>query len=289
MSKEKRPIIIKKIKKAGHAAHGGAWKVAYADFVTAMMAFFLLLWLLSSVPTKNLSGVADYFTPTIGIRDLKGMGYDPGNSPEETNSKKFNNGNPAILFGAATSGSVVKLPETAQDNQEQNDAKNFSSIEKDLYKAIYDNPDFREFKQNIKMDNTTEGLRIQILDQERKPMFIIGTDILQPYTKKLLSALAKYIQYMPNYLSITGHTSTDQNSSIDNWELSAKRANAARKFLIDGRISQEQIAKIIGKADQEPFDLNNLESVRNVRISLILLKNSLVPFQKKSIPPDVEK
>jgi chemotaxis protein MotB len=284
----KPSIIIKKIKKSSPGHHGGAWKVAYADFVTAMMAFFLLLWLLSTQPTKKLLGIANYFTPTIGLRDQQGIGFEAGTTANDKDTSKHTKGNDAIIYGSEYKGTVVKVPETALKNLEKIDAKNFSSIAHDLYKAVHDNPETQNMQNSIKIDETPEGLRIQLLDQDKRPMFIPGTYDLQPYTKTILKLIAKFIRFMPNYVAVSGHTSKDKipnPNSLDNWELSAKRANVARKFLVDeASIDTEQIERIIGKADQEPLDEAHPDSPNNIRISLMLMRNTIVPFQKQAAP-----
>ncbi len=290
MSKDKPSIVIKRIKKAGHGGgHGGAWKVAYADFVTAMMAFFLLLWLLQSQPVENLSGIADYFTPSVGLRDLKGSGFrDSSNESTEKNVLSSNRpDNQSIIYGSEYKGSIVKTPETSLSNEEKVEAKNFAAVAKDLYKAIHDNPETQNLAQAVQIDETPEGLRIQIMDQDQRPMFIVGTFILQPYTKKILTMIAKYVKFIPNYVAISGHTSHDLIPSpniIDNFELSAKRANATRKFFEDGLLEPGQIERVVGKADQEPLDKENPNSYANIRIAITLLRNSIVPYQKQAAP-----
>ena len=284
----KPTIVIKKIKKAAHGAHGGAWKVAYADFVTAMMAFFLLLWLLSSVSTEKLTGIADYFTPTVGLRDEMGIGFNGGTSVDTIEGTKKNvAASKSIIEGSPTVGPVIKnLDGIDKQLDDASDAKNFTNLQNDLYKAIHNNPELKEFKDNIIVDDTPEGLRIQITDKENRPMFFPGTSDLQDYTKKVLTIIAKYIKFLPNYLAINGHTATDKTLTYDNWALSASRANAARKFFVDGLLDPEQISRITGKADQEPLDAHNPSATKNMRISLILLKNTIMPFQKQSAPEE---
>jgi chemotaxis protein MotB len=282
-----KPIIIKKIKKGGHGGHhGGAWKVAYADFVTAMMAFFLLLWLLSSVPQEKLKSLAEFFTPTIGIRDQMGIGFEGGSAPNAPKGVKDNAKiAPAIVFGAPSPGPIVKVPDSIKNPVVEQDTKNFTSMQHDLYKAINENPELKEFSESIIIDQTPEGLRIQLLDQDKRPMFLPGTSTLQPYTKKILEIVAKFIRYLPNYISIDGHTAKDHNpGTYDNWELSSQRANSARKFLVDGNIDPEQILRIVGKSDQEPFDVKDPYAPRNMRMGIILLRNSILPYQKQIAP-----
>jgi chemotaxis protein MotB len=286
MAKELAPII-KKIKKAGHGHHGGAWKVAYADFVTAMMAFFLLLWLLSSVPSKNLQGVADFFTPTIGLKDQQGIGSMGGASPVEEGAKRGEWTNNAIVYGAPPSGPVVKMTATTLQIKETVEAKNFTQLEHDLYKAIHENPELQQFKENILIEQTPEGLRIQIMDSANRPMFEASNAKLLPHMKKILSYLAELIRYMPNYISISGHTNSyryDPKASYGPWELSADRANSARLFLIQSNLDPEQVTKIVARADQEPIDPKKPDEARNMRISIILLRDAVLPDQKQSVP-----
>jgi chemotaxis protein MotB len=283
-------IVIKRIKKGGHGHHGGAWKVAYADFVTAMMAFFLLLWLLSSQPQEKKVGIANYFTPSVGLRDMQGIGFEASIGAGNVNTSQNTKGNDAIIYGSDYKGAIVKVPETADHNNEKIDANNFSSVSKDLYKAIHENPDNQNILNSLKIDETPEGLRIQLLDQDKRPMFIPGTYTLQDYTKKILILIAKYIKFLPNYVVISGYTSKDLipiAGTMDNFELSAKRANAARHFLVDGWLDSEQIERIVGKADQEPLYPDHPDDVSNIRLSLTLLRSSLFPFQKQAAPTDM--
>lgn len=280
-------IIIKKVKKGGHGHHGGAWKVAYADFVTAMMAFFLLLWLLSSAPQKTLEGIADFFTPTVGLKDAQGVGVKGGQSPVKEGKKKSDSSDQKLVFSTTTQGAIVKDPERRVDAPEENDAQNFSKIEHDLYKAIEKSPEFHEFKDSIVIEQTPEGLKIQLLDQQQKPMFVPGTSQLQDYTQVILTKIAKIIRFLPNYISIAGHTNSDRFTDIkqDNWELSSDRSNVTRRFLVDSKlIDYDQIVRVIGKADQEPFDLQHPESERNMRIEMMLIRQSILPLQKTSAP-----
>jgi chemotaxis protein MotB len=257
-----------------------------------MMAFFLLLWLLQSQPVENLSGIADYFTPTVGLRDLKGSGFKAANNEEKDENvlSSMRPDNQSIIYGSEYKGSIVKTPENSLSNEEKMEAKNFTAVAKDLYKAIHDNPETSNLVDSVVIDETPEGLRIQIMDKDQRPMFIIGTFILQPYTKKILTLIAKQIKFIPNYIAIAGHTSRDliaNPSALDNFELSAKRANVTRKFLEDGLLEIGQIERVVGKADQEPFDKENPNSYANIRIAITLLRNSIVPYQKQAAPENI--
>lgn len=281
-------IIIKKIKKGhGGGHHGGAWKIAYADFVTAMMAFFLLLWLISSLSDTELRALSEYFTPTTGLLGQMGIGFKGGTQTAKEGVKTTEKSSASIVLGAPSRGAVVPLDQTVNSRMKEADLKNFSSIEKDLYKAIHENPELKEFTENIIIEQTPEGLRIQILDNDKRSMFKKGSDELLPHTKRILTHIAKLIKYMPNYLSIDGHTNSVADVNGENWTLSALRAESTRKFLINGNLEAEQIYRIVGKGDQDPINKEQLESPMNMRVSIILLKNALVPYQKRAIPENI--
>lgn len=281
-------IIIKKIKKGGHGHHGGAWKIAYADFVTAMMAFFLLLWLLSTSSKESLRALSEYFTPTIGLTGQMGIGFQGGTQATDPGTGKKNKSSQSIMLGAPTAGAIVAVPESVKNPDDKIDEKNFTSMQNDLYKAVHENPELKEFSENILISQTPEGLKIELLDDDKRSMFEPGSDVLLAYTEKILVIIAKYIKYLPNYLSIDGHTNSVASKDGENWMLSAKRAESARKFLVNGNIDKDQVFRIVGKGDQEPKDKDNLASPTNMRISMVLLKNSIVPFPKRSLPDNIQ-
>ena len=158
-------------------------------------------------------------------------------------------------------------------------------MQNDLYKAIYENPELKEFSESILISQTPEGLKIELLDNEKRSMFEPGTSNLMPYTKEILSLIAKYVKYLPNYLSIDGHTNSIVFTGSENWQLSADRSEVTRKYLVDSNsIDPEQIYRIVGHGDQDPKDKKNLASPSNMRISMILLKNSIVPYPKMPLP-----
>ncbi|MDF2964866.1 MAG: motB [Rickettsiaceae bacterium] len=291
MSDNKSTIIIKKVKKGGHGGHhGGAWKVAYADFVTAMMAFFLLLWLLSSASEKTLQGLADYFTPTVGLKDQMGVGVKGGSNPNfKDGISASSKGSDALVYGAPHGGATPQAPQ-ATSIIDMQDEENFSSILKDLKEEVQKDKTLNELADNILVDMTPEGLRIQIVDDADKPMFKPGTNELQPYMKKILALVGKIVRILPNYVSISGHTRKEpkdkQTPESDQlkWVLSAMRANSVREYLADGHINPEQILRIVGKADFEPLDPADPENIRNIRTSIVLLKTSLLSTQKQMVP-----
>lgn len=287
---EKSTIIIKKIKKASHGHHGGAWKVAYADFVTAMMAFFLLLWLLSISPKKVLTGIAEYFTPTVGFDQSSGAGIGGGTNPSiENGQQTIVTGSPAIIYGAPLSGDYTQAPKSKSliDTKDNDD---FSSVLKNLENSLQNDKVLSDFAKNVIIDMTPEGLRIQIVDDKQRAMFVPGTSILEPYTKKILDALSKIIKPQPNYLSIAGHTRTEsKENSKEAWTLSAMRAEEVRKYLTtQNGISDNQVHKIVGFADNDPLDPKNLDNVKNIRVSITLIKSSLLGHRERAMPTNKE-
>lgn len=285
---EKRPIIIKKIIADGHGGHhGGAWKVAYADFVTAMMAFFLLLWLLNAVPSEKLSGIAQYFEPTVGLSGQKGVGFQGGKAKNENGISNFDM-NRGVRYGVISTGEIVQNPQKGtQITTEEEENQMFAFVEGELNKSLKSDPSTSAVADSVEMVNTPEGLVITIKDQDKYPMFVPGSAELQPYAKAVLGKLVKLIQYSPNYISIDGHTDTDNshlNKDYSNWELSADRANNARRFMISQGMAVEQVRRVVAHADTEPVDANNPYSAQNRRIAIILLRNSVMPFTKVSLP-----
>lgn len=283
---KKAPIIIKKIKKGGHGHHGGAWKVAYADFVTAMMAFFLLLWLLSSAPQETLKGISDYFTPTVGLKDGQGIGFDGGTNQEDAGIAKAESApSPSVIFGSTKTGPVVKNEdETVED--EEAEQQRLIKVEDQIKENLSKSADLREFQDNIKIEMTPEGLRIQIIDTDKRPMFKPGSAIMEDHMKIILKGISAFIKSVPNYSSITGHTDSDwgKNTNYSNWEISMERANVSRRFMIENEFQKERVAWVVGKADREPLVPEDPNDPSNRRISIMLLKRSALPKHLQTTP-----
>lgn len=276
---KKQPIVIKKIKKGGHGHHGGAWKVAYADFVTAMMAFFLLLWLLSQTTQVIREGISDYFRNPTGIQGPGGAsrsviklggaleiakGEKNKKQPEEDKSKR-----------------VIVV------NKKDDDKKRLDDLLVELQKAVDKSQALKPFKDQLLLDITPQGLRIQIVDKENRPMFALGGTRLKPYTKKILRDLAKIINTVPNSIAISGHTDAkpfpknyyreyyDEDYAgkvkYTNWELSADRANAARRELVRWGTKPEKITRVVGLASSVLFDKQKPRNPVNRRIAIVVL------------------
>ncbi|MCC6914278.1 MAG: flagellar motor protein MotB [Rhodospirillaceae bacterium] len=285
--KDGAPIIIKRIKKGGHGHHGGAWKVAYADFVTAMMAFFLLLWLLNAVTEQQLNGVADYFTPIAASTRESGAGGMLGGQAIGEGASQSQTGSTAAVVlpppSIGSGGSDLTDPaesarvdeEAIKAAQEAKEQKEFEQVQNQLKQQISGVPDLAPLAASLMVDNTPEGVRIQLMDQDKVDMFEPGSANMYQRSKDLLKQVAQVIRKMPNKVSITGHT--DPSTAVDpsgytNWELSSDRALATRRVLLEGGIDDRQIGKVVGVADREPLDRAQLRSPRNRRVSIVLLR-----------------
>jgi chemotaxis protein MotB len=287
----KRPIIIIKRVVGGHGGHhGGAWKVAYADFVTAMMAFFLLLWLLNSVTSDKLRGIAQYFEPTVGIYGSKGIGFEGGQVMRSKGASSSDK-TMGVVYGVASTGNLISSPERGNKvKNEDTENEQFSMVEGELKKTMAMDKTMAQMQDSVEFEITPEGLEISLTDQDRYPMFKAGSVEIQTYTKNILAKIANLIKYTPNYISISGHTDSDTSTDkldYTNWELSADRANTARRFLIENGVSPDHFSRVVGRADTDPIDINNPYSPRNRRIKIVLLRDSLVPYSKVSAPQEL--
>lgn len=286
--KDEQPIIIvkKKINAGGH--HGGAWKVAYADFVTAMMAFFMVMWLSATMPQEQLGGMAEYFkNPSV----LEGLSVSTvpgsmgpggaGDAPVQIfDAVKPPDGDPGDgkTEDPAEGGATPMTEEQIEAEAKEIEKRKLEDLKEQLEEAIDQSASLAAFKEQLLLDITPEGLRIQIVDQQNRPMFDSGSFRLQSYTINILNELAPYLQGVPNRLSVTGHTDTTPFGGTDagytNWELSADRANAARRALVSGGVSMEKMARVVGVSDSVLFDKENPTNPINRRISIIVMNKA---------------
>lgn len=290
MADKNQTIIIKKIKKGGHGHHGGAWKVAYADFVTAMMAFFLLLWLLTATPAEQLEGLSDYFSPTLGVQGKMGIGFSGGKSPNTEGWSAGDWASLGLIFGAPPSGPIIKLPDSKNNKADDNDPSSFEKVKDNVEKAVQGDQGLSKFRDSIHVETTIDGININITDKIGRPMFEGGSDKLEPHTKRILAKIANIVGSVPNYIQVVGHTRSGfktDNKDYTAWELSTDRANAARRFLIEAGVSENQIARVVGKADNDPIDPENRDSDENSRVAVTLLRNSMIAYHKQAAPEDV--
>jgi chemotaxis protein MotB len=283
-------VVIKRIKKGGHAGHhGGAWKVAYADFVTAMMAFFLLMWLINTTTPEQKRGIADYFAPqsiaqTVsgsgGVLGGKVMGEDDAHaggaqsvmqkqSPPAPSSATKGLANGENQGGANSSSSSASdaNAHSAQDGD-------FAHAAEAIHQAIQDNPDIANLSHQVITENTPQGLRVQLVDQDGRPMFQQGSTDPMPYTRKLLAAVGGVIASLPNRVSISGHTSGNDAATGNGWELSTGRANQARALLQTGGLASDRIYEVAGKAGSEPLLPEDPNASANRRLSILLMREA---------------
>ncbi|MCX7627652.1 MAG: flagellar motor protein MotB [Methylophilaceae bacterium] len=269
-----QPIIVKKIKKGGHGHHGGAWKIAYADFVTAMMAFFLLMWLLGSTTKEQKQAISDFFnnpSPIAGPGGASTSMIKVGGGKDVTYSE-----------GDTKRGSNPdEIPKKTEETQPEvgkitlDDKQRLLELKKELEQAIDASEALKPFKDQLLLEITKEGLRIQIIDKENRPMFNIGSSVLQPYAVAILREIGKVINNVPNRISLSGHTDATPYSKFSgtytNWELSADRANASRRALVEGGMSDDKVARVVGLSSAVLFDKANPTNPINRRISIIVL------------------
>ena len=305
MSGDQRPIIVvKRRKKGGHAHHGGAWKVAYADFVTAMMAFFLVMWLVTAVSKDQRAAIFDYFKnpsmepgkssmPAPGQMGPGGASTSPINlgggldamrsrispvkdmgatsAPIPTRSDQDKDGARTTTIGTEEK---KKLEEQAAQAQREAEHKSLESLMEELKQAVEKSQALEPYKDQLLLDITPEGVRIQIIDAQNRPMFDTGSARLRDYTSAILHELAKYLETVSNRISLTGHTDAKPypgNGGYSNWELSADRANAARRALVLGGLPDEKIARVVGLGSSVLFNKAEPESPINRRISIVVM------------------
>ena len=286
---KKRPIIIKKIKKvSGHGHHGGAWKVAYADFVTAMMAFFLLLWLISTSSKDTLAGLAEYFTPTEGIKDSQGIGFKGGKSDDDLGTMKNKLSAPGLVSGRTPTGVAPDNPENQSQVQGDQEANLFKQGATALEQKFTHDTALQQFRDNVSAQQTPDGLQIDIMDSDKYSMFDRGTARLTTQGRLILGAMVPIVKKMPNFITITGHTDASPaetgQAEYTNWELSADRAQTVRRFLLDSGLEQERTQKVIGMADRQLYTPQDPRGPKNRRVALVLLKGSHILIPDAALP-----
>ncbi len=271
-----RPIVIKKSKKRGHDHHGGSWKVAFADFATAMMAFFLLLWLMGNTDKEQKQAISGYFvdpTSSVVSPGAKNIPIGEGGA----NSAVIELNAPEVIDPGEEQ--ELKMDEkTVDEIAEEREKKRLEELKLQLEELVDTSAAFAEFKEQVLIDITPSGLRIQIVDKDGRPMFDSGSKELKVYSRKILYGLADVLKKVPNKLSITGHTDATPFGGRDdygNWELSSDRANSARRSLIRGGIDATKVARVEGFADSVLFDLNDPQNPINRRIAIIVLKQNI--------------
>jgi chemotaxis protein MotB len=269
-----RPIIVKRIKKGGGGHHGGAWKIAYADFVTAMMAFFLLMWLLGSTAKGDLNGIAEYFKTPLKVAMAGGSGSGDANTVLPGGGKDLTRQEGQLRKGENDITSKRSVRAAAAELEKAERAR-LDELKKKIEVAIDKSPTLKQFKNQLLIDITTEGLRIQIVDEKNRPMFALASAQLQPYTREILKEIGKTLNDVPNKISLSGHTDATPYSSgekgYSNWELSADRANASRRELISGGMDESKVLRVVGLSSAVLLDKEDPFNPINRRISIIVM------------------
>ncbi len=274
-SKKLQPIIIKRVKKGGHAAHGGAWKIAYADFVTAMMAFFLLMWLLGSTTEGDKKGIADYFGSPLKISMGGGSGSGDSSSVVKGGGTDLTRTSGQVKAGDVEAQRRSLQLKALKADQRRAEASRLEALKQKVEQALATNPKLESLKSQIQLEMTRDGLRIQIVDEQNRPMFDSGSAIVKPYMRELLREIGSVLAEVPNRLTLEGHTDAQLfgtgERGYSNWELSSDRANASRRELGAGGLPEDRVLLVQGLASSLPFDRSDPSSPANRRISVIVM------------------
>jgi chemotaxis protein MotB len=269
--KAKSTIVIKRIKKGGHGGHhGGAWKIAYADFVTAMMAFFLLMWLLGSTTKGDLKGIADYFQSPLQVALSGGSG-----AGDATTLIQGGGADLTRDVGQIKRGDNAHISRRTQLAMMRAESKKMMQLDEKIEAALEADPKFNEFRDQVRIDITPDGLRIQIIDDFKRPMFDMGGTLVKDYLRDILRQIGAVLDGVDSHITISGHTDSAPYAGgqrgYSNWELSTERANASRRELISGGMGPAKVLRVIGLADSMPLVQDDPRSPLNRRISILVL------------------
>ena len=274
-SKKLQPIIIKRIKKSGHGAHGGAWKIAYADFVTAMMAFFLLMWLLGSTTEGDKKGISDFFASPLKVSLAGGSGSGDSAHVLKGGGQDLSRTEGQVKKGE-TEGkrSTINLLAMKAEQRAAERAR-LEELKQKVQDVLAANPRLALMQSQIRLDMTPEGLRIQIVDADNRPMFDSGSSIVKPYMRELLQIIGEVLAEVPNRLTLEGHTDAQPfgrgERGYSNWELSSDRANSSRRELLAGGLPDTRVLRVQGLASSRPLEDTDPASPTNRRISIIVM------------------
>ncbi|WP_019939062.1 flagellar motor protein MotB [Bordetella sp. FB-8] len=267
-------VVIRRKKSGGGGHHGGSWKIAYADFVTAMMAFFLVMWLISIVPKEELKGIAEYFRMPLRVALTGGP-----NQSAETSAIPGGGKDPTKSDGDVrkSDGTRIEVPPNPSTESDRRDRRRLENLRRHLVQAMESNPVLNKFRPQLLVDVTTEGLRIQIVDSKNRPMFALGSAEVEPYMRDILRQLAPLLNEVPNKISISGHTDSTpyagDQAGYSNWELSSDRANASRQELVAAGMDPNKIIRVQGLASSMSLVKDDPAAAINRRISLVLLNS----------------
>ena len=274
--KKHQAIIVKRIKKVSGGHHGGAWKIAYADFVTAMMAFFLLMWLLGSTTKGEQQGIADYFSTPLKVALQGGTGSGDASSVVSGGGKDLTRTAGAKARGDIDAPKKTYNLQALRAELERQEGEKLAALQAKVEGVISNNPKLSEFRSQIRIDMTSEGLRIQIVDDLNRPMFDSGSAHVKDYMRDILQEMGRVLNEVDNRVSLSGHTDTAPYGNgvkgYSNWELSADRANASRRELLAGGLVEDKIVRVLGLAASVPIDNQDPAAAVNRRIAIIVMK-----------------
>ena len=274
--KKRQPIIVKRIKKGGHAAHGGAWKIAYADFVTAMMAFFLLMWLLGSTAKGDLQGIADYFNSPLKVAMAGGDGAGSSSSIIPGGGNDLSKVHGQVRRSDSTQNKRTRMTaEQMRAEMARQDEARIKALQAKIDAVITANTLLNEYKSQIRMDVTPDGLQIQLVDSQNRPMFDSGSALVKPYMRDILRGIGSSLIEVENRISLAGHTDavpySNSERGYSNWELSADRANASRRELVAAGMPDAKLARVVGLAASDLLEPDNPKAPANRRITITVL------------------
>jgi len=275
-AKKLQPIIIKRVKKGGHAVHAGAWKIAYADFVTAMMAFFLLMWLLGSTSEGDKKGLSDYFSSPLKVAMMGGSGAGASNSviqgggtdlTKTSGQNRASDPNDPIARRATTDAMKAELA--------RQEARKLAALSDKISSLIANNPKLAEYKAQIRLEITPDGLQIQIVDDQSRPMFDVGSALVKVYMRDILREIGSALGGVQYKISLDGHTDASPYGSgergYSNWELSSDRANASRRELVAAGMPDDRLARVTGMASSSLLEPDQPFAAVNRRISILVM------------------
>ena len=288
--KKLQPIIIKRVKKGGHAVHGGAWKIAYADFVTAMMAFFLLMWLLGSTAKGELQGIAAYFASPLKVAMTGGDGAGNSSSVIPGGGNDLSKVHGQVRRSDVEEAKQRRMSiDAARAERAKQDQERIKALEAKIDALITENPRLNEYKSQIRIDITPDGLQIQIIDDQNRPMFDSGSALVKPYMRDILREIGAALGGVENRISLAGHTDAvpygNSEKGYSNWELSADRANASRRELVSAGMPDAKLGRVVGLAASDLLDPKNPRSPSNRRITItVLTREAEERLMGKGIP-----
>lgn len=269
-----RPIVVKRIKKVAGGHHGGAWKIAYADFVTAMMAFFLLMWLLGSTAKGDLVGISEYFKTPLKVAMAGGSGSGDSSSVIKGGGEDLTRTAGQVKRGDSPPEKKTYDLQAAKAALAREEGQRLQMLKARIESAIEVNPMLKKYQNQLLLDITSEGLRIQIVDEKNRPMFALAKAELQPYTKEILHIIGMVLNEVPNKIGISGHTDSTpyySDAGYRNWELSADRANASSREMVLGGLQDDKVLRVVGLASAAHLDAKDPFNPVNRRISIIVM------------------